>query len=173
MSEPAVPLVLSRITIATTRSLVGAWCTAVITPVPKCTPITGPGDLRPTSVTPIMSRVVELLVVKDHILRTIPIDDLRDQYGFKPTGSTTASIINITHAVTVMLESNKYVRCLLVDFSKAFDSVDHLVLVKKLKRYNFADNIINWIVSFLTDRDQFTKLRDLRSFTRVINRSIV
>ena len=72
-----------------------------------------------------------------------------------------------------MLESTKYVRCLLVDFSKAFDSVDHLVLVKKLKRYNIADNIIDWIVSFLTDRDQFTGLGDRRSFTRVINSSIV
>ena len=72
-----------------------------------------------------------------------------------------------------MLESNKYVRCLLVYFSKAFDSVDHLVLAKKLQRYNIADNIIDWIVSFLTDRDQFTKLGDLRSLTRVINRSIV
>ena len=91
----------------------------------------------------------------------------------KPTGSTTAAIINITHAVTVMLESNKYVRCLLVDFSKAFDSVDHLALVKKLKRYNIADNIIDWIVSFLTDRDQISKLGDLRSFTHVINRSII
>ena len=112
-------------------------------------------------------------MVKDHILPALPIDDLRDQYGFKPTGSTTAAIINITHAVTVLLESNKYVRCLIVDFSKAFDSVDHLVFVKKLKRYNIADNIIDWIVSFLTDRDQFTKLGDLRSFTRDINRSIV
>ena len=109
------------------------WHTAVITPVPKCTPITGPWDLRPISVTPILSRVVKQLVVKDQILPAIPIDDLQDQYVFKPTGSTTAAIINITHAVTVMLECNKYVRCLLVDFSIAFDSVDHLVLVKKLK----------------------------------------
>ena len=108
-----------------------AWRT--VTPVPKCTPITGPGDLRPISVTPILSQVVERLVVKDHLLPAISIDDLRDQYGFKPTGSSTAAIINITHAVTVMLESNKYLRCLLVDFSKAFDSVDHLVLVKKVQ----------------------------------------
>ena len=38
--------------------------------------------------------------------------------------------------------------------------------------YNTADNIIKWIVSFLTDRDQYTKLGDQRSFIRVINRSI-
>ena len=72
-----------------------------------------------------------------------------------------------------MLEDSKYVRCLLIDFSKAFDSVDHLVLINKLIKFNIADNIIKWIVSFSTDRDQYTKLGDQRSFTRVINRSIV
>ena len=42
------------------------------------------------------------------------------------TSSTTAAIGNIAHAVTMLLESNKYVRCLLGDFSKALDFVDHL-----------------------------------------------
>ena len=45
----------------------------------------------------------------------------------------TAAIVNIIHAVTIFLESNKYVRCLLVDFSNAFDTVDHLALVEKEK----------------------------------------
>ena len=50
-----------------------------------------------------------------------------------------------------MLEDNKYVRCLLIDFTKAFDSVDHLTLIVKLKNLNIADNIIQWVVVFLTD----------------------
>ena len=58
-------------------------------------------------------------------------------------------------------------------FYKAFYSVDHFILVNKLKEYNIADNIIKLIVSFLTDRDQYTKLGDQRSFIRVINRLIV
>ena len=111
--------------------------------------------------------------MKDHIFPAIPAEQLFDQYGFKPTGSTTAALVDITSTVSIMLEDNKYVRCLLIDFSKAFDSVDHLVLINKLKMYNIADNIIKWIVSFLTDRDQYTKLGDQRSFIRVINRSIV
>ena len=78
--------------------------------------------------------------------------------------------VDITSTISIMLEDSKYVRCLLIDFSKAFDSVDHLLLIHKLKMYNIADK---WIVSFLTDRDQYTKLGDQRSFIRVINRSIV
>ena len=72
-----------------------------------------------------------------------------------------------------MLEENKYIRCLLIDFSKAFVSVNHLLLISKLKLLKLSDNIIQWVVSFLTDREQFTKIGDRRSATRIITRSIV
>ena len=98
-----------------------AWYTAVITPVPKCTPVSGVSDIRPISVTPILSRMVERLVVKNHIFPAIPPAKLNDQFGFKPTGSTTAALVDITNTISIMLETNKYVRFLLIDFSKAFD----------------------------------------------------
>ena len=110
-----------------------AWRTAVITPVPKCTPVNSVAHLRTISVTPILSRIVERIIVKDHIFSAIPTTAISDQYGFKPTGSTTAAIVGITDSFSVMLETNKYVRYLTIDFSKAFDSVDHLTLIQKLK----------------------------------------
>ena len=64
-------------------------------------------------------------------------------------------------------------RCLLIDFTKAFDSVDHLTLIVKLKNLNIADNIIQWMIAFLTDRNQFVKLGEKWSFTKIINRSVV
>ena len=101
-----------------------AWRRAVITPVLKCTPVRGVSDLRPISVTPILSRMVEPLIVKYHIFPAISPAKLYDQFGFKPTGSTTAALVDITNTISIMLETNKYVRCLLIDISKAFDSVD-------------------------------------------------
>ena len=53
---------------------------------------------------------------------------------------------------------SKYVRCLLIDFSNAFDSVDHLILIVKLKNLNITDNIMQWVVAFLTDRNKFVKV---------------
>ena len=91
-----------------------AWRTAVITPVPKCTPVGGVNDLRPISVTPILSHLVERLIVRDHIYPAIPSNDIIDQYGFKPTGSTTAALVDSTNRISVMLEENKCVRCLLM-----------------------------------------------------------
>jgi len=61
------------------------------------------------------------------------------------------ALINVTDTVGRMLENNHYVRCLLLDFSKAFDTVDHLILLIKLHSYHLPGNILSWIVSFLTD----------------------
>ena len=73
------------------------------------------------------------------------------------------------------LESNKFVRCLLIDFSNAYDSVDHIILINKLKSLKISDNVIllGWVVSFLTDQTKFVKMGQKWSFTCVINRSIV
>ena len=117
-----------------------AWRTAIITPVPKCTPVNEVSDLRPISVTPILSRIVERLIVRDHIFPAIPTNEILDQYGFKPSGSSTAALVDLTHKISIMLEDNMH--CLLIDFSKVFDSVDHRTFVSKLKALNIADNII-------------------------------
>ena len=101
--------------------------------------------------------MVERLVFKNHISPAIPSAKLIDQCGFKQTGSTTAVFVDITNTISIMLESNKYVRCQLIDFSKAFYSVDHLIIINKLKACNIADNIIRWVASFLTDRNQLSK----------------
>jgi len=91
----------------------------------------------------------------------------------KATGSTTCALINIIDTVGRMLENNHYVRCLLLDFSKAFDTVDHLILLNKLHSYHLPGNILSWIVSFLTDRLQCTKVNGILSALECINRSIV
>ena len=86
-----------------------------------------------------LSSVVDRLVIKDFVASLIPADVLGDQFRFKPTGSTTAALIDLTHIVSTILEDNRYVRCLIVNFFKAFDSVDHCKLINKLKGYNIAD----------------------------------
>ena len=94
-----------------TRCVPSAWQTptAVITPVPKSLPVSSSSNYRPIFVTPTLSSVVEILVVKDFIGLPIPADVLCDQLGFKPTGSTTVSLTDVTHIVSIMLEDNRYV----------------------------------------------------------------
>ena len=87
----------------------------------------------------------------------------------KPSGSTTAALIHFTDKLTKMLKTNEhvyshrgniktvknnYVRCLMIDFSKAFDTTDHVLLLDKLVQLDLPSYVINWICSFLSGRSE-------------------
>jgi len=130
------------------------------------------GDLRPISVTSILSRTVIKLVVRNYLTPLLRSSSFCDQYAYKPTGSTTCALADLTYRIHTLLESNQYVRCVLIDFSKAFDTVDHVILARKLFCLETPFFIIQWIMSFLTDHNQATKLGFHLSPTLPINRSI-
>ena len=150
-----------------------AWKHSLVTPVPKTQPVASVADFRPISVTPIFSRITERLVTRDYFIPYIPSDCLLDQYAYKITGSTTSMLISLTDTVGRLLESNQYVRCIMIDFSKAFDTVNHEILLSKLKLFPIPVNIIKWIMSFLTNRSQSTKANGVCSLVIDITRSIV
>jgi len=87
---------------------------------------------------------------------------LADQFGFRPTGSTISALVYFMHHATLMLENNSYVRCLLTDFSNAFDIVKHTIILSKLSALDLLSSVLNWIIAFLTDRAQECKTTDGR-----------
>ena len=94
--------------------------------------------------------------------------------AFKPTGSTTSALVELLHLVHTMFDQgNDYVRCILIDFSKAFDVVNHEILLKELSTLGMNSSIYNWIADFLTGRSQAVKLGDIVSAFLMITRSIV
>ena len=108
----------------------------------------------------------------DFFLPVIPDECLRDQFAYKITGSTSA-LVYLTDTVGRLLESNRYVRCVMIDFSKAFDTVNHEVLVRKLQQFALPGNNLKWIASSLLDRSQSTKVNGECSLPINITRSIV
>ena len=50
-----------------------------------------------------------------------------------------------------------------IDLTKAFDTIDHSILLKKLKYYGIINRSLDWFDSFLTDREQFVQLEDTKS----------
>jgi len=91
-------------------------------------------------------------LVQKWLKPAIPSALTLDQYALKPTGLTTAVLVHFTHHASKMLEENNYVRCLMIDFTKAFDTVDYVILVSKPVAYNVSPLITNWIISFLSGR---------------------
>jgi len=104
------------------------WKKALITPVPKVSKPASFSDFRPISVTPLLSHILERHIVKRYLLPSLPASAITDQYAYRLSGSTTAAVIDILHHVTQLLQTNKYVRCIFFDFSKAFGTVNHLIL---------------------------------------------
>jgi len=97
---------------------------------------------------------------------------IADQFAFRITGSITTALVYLTHHVTKLLESNNYVRCLMIDFSKAFDIVGHAIIVEKLSKLSYLGLLlIGW--SFLCHRKIIVKFKHMFSQSRSINCSIV
>ena len=111
------------------------WKKASILPIPKIPSPQCPSDFRPISITSILSRILERIVVADYIypaLQSSPPDlNFSDQYAFRPSGSTTAALIQLFYTVTTQLDTNSYVVVYALDFSKAFDSIRHKSVLDK------------------------------------------
>ena len=137
------------------------WKAAYILPVPKIAVPQFPADYRPISITPILSRIIERIVVRDFIYPSLqfPPPDLSfcDQFAFQPSASTTAALIHLPQTITNLLQSNPYVVVYALDFSKAFDSVRHSAVLNKFSLLSIPDHVYNWIEAFFRDHSHCMK----------------
>ena len=142
------PIITHIINTSTKLGIVpGAWKKAYVTPVPKvrnASEYTSFADLRPISVTPILSRLTEKIVVRKYLWPLMDNEQMLDQFAFRPTGSTTAALIDLMHLLYSMFDQgNDYVRCILIDYSKAFDVVNHEILLTELSDLGLNNSIFS------------------------------
>ena len=153
------------------------WKSSCITPIAKVSQLRSCSDYRPISVTQIVSRIMEKLLVKSLMYPVITEPECRhlfaDQYAFRPTGSTTSALISFFHQITNLLQEHDYVHRISLDFCKAFDSVRHYSLVSKLAEFVLPDCFYNWVIGYLFSRKHQTKVGNVKSTFRAINASII
>jgi len=117
--------------------------------------------LRPISLTPCLSKVAEECVVVDYVKSAVLNVLDPSEYGAVPKSSTTQALIHMLHHWTKGCDGNgATVRVTLYDYKKAFDLIDHRILVNKLCKLDLPTEIINWIIDFLSDRSQRIKLSE-------------
>ena len=85
------------------------------------------------------------------------------QYGFRQKHSTNHALINITDKIQSALDNKSMAVGVFVDFQKAFDTVNHQILIEKLDHYGIRGCIKDWFQSYLTDRKQFVSIDGFNS----------
>ena len=135
---------------------------AEITPIPKVNPPKALSDLRPISKTPIGGKMIESVIMKELEKDLIGKLDA-DQFGNTKGTSTTHYLLNLTNEAYISTDKGNATTAVTIDYSKAFDYVDHSVLIEKLVDLGVRSNIINLIISFLKERSHSTKTLGLSS----------
>ena len=82
------------------------------------------------------------------------------QFGFQALNSRKHAVIQLISQILDAFNENKYTLGIFIDLSKAFDTVDHDILLKKLHMYGIKRKNLKWFQGYLTNRKQFMKCRD-------------
>ncbi len=140
------------------------WKSSRVTLVPKVSPVTSlENDFRPISITCPISGVAEKIVAQYFDKHFEPYQDI-DQYGLTKGTSTVLAIVKLCHIICCASEEcSNFTRVLFVDFSKAFDSINHTLLYNKFVECNFPVWLTTWSLAFLNNRSQFVKAGEVIS----------
>ena len=130
-------------------------------------------NYRPISLLPSISKVIEKIVYRqlyDYFNENNLIYD--SQYGFRQLHSTELAALEITDRISQNLDKGKLPITIYLDLSKAFDTLNHTILLEKLHYYGVKGTANNWFRSYLTDRKQFVSIENHQSDQMSLNTGV-
>ena len=137
---------------------------AKVIPIFKSGDSTKMSNYRPISILSFFSKIFEKLmynILNNFLYKNDVI--YKYQFGFRKKHSTQHAIITLVDRITSSLDSGDLVIGVFLDLKKAFDTVDHHILIKKLFSYGIRGNTLKWFQSYLTDRSQFVSYDGIES----------
>ena len=131
------------------------WKDANICPLFKKNDRTLPSNYRPVSLTCILCKVLEHIVSSNLMSHFDNNNILHNrQHAFRKGHSCESQLINVIHDWATSIDNRQQTDIFILDFEKAFDTVPHELLKSKLHGYGVNKSTMNWIDSFLSDRQQ-------------------
>ena len=129
---------------------------AKVTPTCKAGDNSGISNYRLKSVLPCFSKILELLMY-NHLYKYLKENNIlyEKQFGFQSGYSTNDAIVQLVDKIFYSFEKEQFTLGVFIDLSKAFDTVDHSILLKKLKLYGITDKNLAWFESYLSNRKQY------------------
>ena len=130
-------------------------------------------NYRPISVLSSISKIFERCIFNQLMFYFTNNDTTSSkQYGFRPGFTTSDCLIDLIEEITSSLDKGLYVVSLFLDLSKAFDTVNHQILLNKLKCYGLQQSEYNWFQSYLSNRKQQVHANGVASDTCFISTGV-
>ena len=129
---------------------------AKVTPVFKADDVNELWNYRPISVLPCFYKIQERIMY-NRLFKYLKTNEIlyKKQFGFQEGHSTEHAIIQLIDQINNCFEKNHFTLGISIDLKKAFDNVDHAILIKKLKHYGIKGNNLRWFESYLENRKQY------------------
>lgn len=130
-------------------------------------------NYRPIAILPTIEKIMEKYI-SQHLNRYLFQNSLinRYQHGFQAGKSTTTLLNDFTDLINSKLNTNKAVIVLYIDYSKAFDTIDHRVLLGELNKIGIRGNLLNWFENYLNNRKLIVKVGDHSSGMRDVDHGV-
>ena len=145
------------------------WKTARVIPLYKNGQRNLPGNYRPISVLPVISKIMERILYDQLYNYLTKFELLSDcQFGFRKFHSTATALLDCTNDWYMNLDRKMFNLVVLIDLKKAFDTVDHQILLKKLELYGIKGQALSFLESYLSNRNQKCQIQGSVSSEKLI-----
>ena len=131
------------------------WKLARVTPIVKKDKRDDPNNYRPISVIPTVAKIFEKIIY-DQLCDYLNDNSLLThcQSGFRSLHSTLTALIEATNSWSVNIDNGLVNGVIFIDLKKAFDTIDHTILIRKLRIYGVDSSSLKWFESYLCGRNQ-------------------
>jgi hypothetical protein len=143
---------------------------AKVTPIHKSSSKADPSNYRPISVLPALSKVLETLLHSrlERYLRSMNFL-YEKQYGFRPLSNTLTATTDLVTKIKVSIDQREVVLGVFIDLKKAFDTISHQVLLRKLENIvGMEGTALKMFQSYLVNRRQIVKLGQYKSNQQLV-----
>ena len=121
-------------------------------------------NYRPISLLPTISKVIEKIIftqLSTYFNENKLIFD--NQYGFRPKHSTEYAALELVDRIITHMDNKEVPINIFLDLSKAFDTIDHTILLAKLRYYGIHDTALLLMKCYLNNRKQYVEFEDTKS----------